>query len=107
MHLSSVFVLRQSRKDVVLCGRKDMFSCGKAGCAKTDAAQPQQKNEHKDALWYNSNILIREFLLYRENCEMFIEHKLVPSSSKIDTSKSDSSAERNKSGNIEYNGPII
>jgi hypothetical protein len=43
MHLSSVFVSRQSRKDVFLCGRKNMFSCGKAACRKTVAAQPQQK----------------------------------------------------------------
>jgi hypothetical protein len=50
MHLFSVFVLRQSRKDVVLCGRKDMFSCGKAACRKTVAAQLQQKNVHEDAL---------------------------------------------------------
>jgi hypothetical protein len=32
-----------------------MFSCGKAACRKTVAAQPQQKNVHRDTLWYNSN----------------------------------------------------
>jgi hypothetical protein len=43
----SVFILRQSRKDAVLCG--------KAACTNADAAQPQQKNAAVNVVSYFSD----------------------------------------------------
>lgn len=36
---------------------------GKVACAETVAAQPQQKNVHKNTLWYNSIHLLSESVL--------------------------------------------
>jgi hypothetical protein len=51
MHLFSIFVLRQSRKDADLCG--------KAACTDAVAAQPQQKKRnHKCSLIQLPSLLI-------------------------------------------------